>query len=136
MKPLLKKLFATLTVLALAAWLPGCANSPERSAKIVTDTALDEVWTGEQAYGKDFNARQAKARTSNDLATCDALVIEQGKFNQVVRDFQSAYKAALLSYLAIKDASTNTVTIDDLQNFSSDFGGALTNLQTFIKTKR
>jgi outer membrane murein-binding lipoprotein Lpp len=126
----------TLAVILGAVLLFGCANSSERTAKIGTDTALDEIWTGEQAYAKNFNARQEKARAAKDLATCDALVIEQGKFDEVVQHFQAAYKAALLSYLAVKDTSTNGVSVEALSNFSSDFGGALTNLQTFIKSKR
>lgn len=114
-----------------------CVNSPERTAKITTDTLLDEIWQGEQIYAKDFTKRQDAARAAKDLAKCSDLVKEQGRFNNLVSDFQNGYRAALFSYLAVKETTgTNGVTVQDLSNFASDFGSAFTNLQTFIKTKR
>ena len=130
-----------LSILALVAFIwfafVACVNSPERTAKITTDTLLAEVSEGELIYAKDFIKRQDAARAAKDLAKCDELVKEQGRFNQLVADFQNGYRAALFSYLAVKEtAGTNSVTVQDLSNFASDFGSALTNLQTFIKTKR
>ena len=130
-----------LSLLAIVAFIlfafVACVNSPERTAKITTDTLLAEVWQGEQIYAKDFVKRQDAARAAKDLAKCDDLVKEQGRFNELVKDFQNGYRAALFCYLAVKEtAGTNAVTVQDLSNFATDFGGALTNLQTFIHTKR
>ncbi len=120
----------------VASFVVGCkSTSTEQTAQTAVTVGQDAVDTALKVWANSWARRHVAAVAANDAATLASLKAEQTTVQSALADYQAAFRAAILGWVAAKDnlAATNSApTAAALAGFSTAFASARTSLTSIL----
>ena len=122
--------------LVLALSVSSCKTPTEQTtltAASVTDSTVD---TAMKLWATSWAKRYNTATSTTNTAALSSLSVEQNTVQTALGDYQFAFRTAIVSWVASKDAlATNAApTTAALAGFSSAFATSLTNITILLQS--
>lgn len=124
--------------LPITALLDGCkSTSTEQTIQTSAVVGQDAIDTSMKVWAQSWAKRFQAASAASDSATLAKLQTEKGTVQEALGSYQAAYRIAITSWVASRDAAASTnaaPTTVALAGFSTAFAMASTNLVTVLQS--
>jgi hypothetical protein len=129
-------LFGGAATLLTTGCKSSSTNSVEQTALTASTITVDAADVALKVWAQSFATRQATAVASNNTAALASLATEQATVQTALTAYQTAFRAAILGWVASKDAQTANAAPSAaiLAGFSAAFASASQNLVAVLQS--